>query len=406
MTAEVLELTPPGAGGVSVIRLRGTDAFEHAHLLAPGARPDVRGPQLVRLRVGDEDLDEALLCVIAPGEIELHVHGSPPLVRRIVEGLRGRVSEGRSAGRENFRTAGHARRGTVEEQARERLSRAVSDSGARILLDQAEGALRHALRGLRHAGLDERKSAIQAMLERGRVARFALEPVEVVLAGAVNTGKSTLFNLLLGEDRVIVSEEAGTTRDVVRERARLGAYPILLTDTAGERESPGASPGDLLERASQRQALRARRAAELVLWLARVDAPHASPLDPEARSLLRGASPGGAQSSFAPASMTDLSSEKHPSRARLEIVHTQADRVDPGERNRFPAAISAVYEPARTRARIRELFQAAFELPDEPWSGGSAVPFGTEWMRGVSRLALDAPPDAWMRALEELLGAD
>src|SRR5262249_50482415 len=141
------------------------------------------------------------------------------------------------------------------------LERAETDSAARILLDQCDGALRTALSELASASASERAPAIDALLDRGRIARFALEPTDVVIAGPVNAGKSTLFNVLLGEERTIAAAEEGTTRDAVTERAAFGAYPVRLTDTAGERELSSASNESRVERAGQERARRARDGA-------------------------------------------------------------------------------------------------------------------------------------------------
>src|SRR5262249_23178261 len=154
-----------------------------------------------------ETLDEAVVCVLARDEVELHVHGSPPLVARVVERLR------------SFGDARASRPATIEERALELLAGAPCEAGARILLDQAEGALRRERLALRELSGERRGAAASRLLERARVARFALAPAEVVLAGPANAGKSTLFNVLLGEARAIVSAEAGTTRDLVREPA-------------------------------------------------------------------------------------------------------------------------------------------------------------------------------------------
>jgi tRNA U34 5-carboxymethylaminomethyl modifying GTPase MnmE/TrmE len=401
MSVEVLELTPPGPGGVSVIRVRGAGALSAVRELAPRLRSQLDAPQLVRLRLDGEDLDEAIACAPAPDEIELHVHGSPPLVKRIVEHLRrasqasdaddARSSTGSMSAIDGCTThdstvaARTVARLTVESRAAALLARAESDSGARILLDQCGGALRTELCDLARASAAARASALDAMLERGRVARFALEPTDVVIAGRVNAGKSTLFNVLLGEERTIVAAEEGTTRDAVTERALLGAYPVRLTDTAGEREIGNSSGSDVLERAGQDRARRARAEAELVLWLVRADA------DVSARSRAE-------HDSATTRAGADLN------HGRFVILHTQIDRVLEEQRARFAGAISAARDPERARERVREVFRGALELPVEPWFPGSAVPFDDELTSGLRALALDASEDAWMRAIAALIG--
>jgi tRNA modification GTPase len=248
------ELTPRGSGGVSVIEIVGPGAREAASRIA-NTELAVGALRLVRLEVHgperDELLDEALAWCESDERVELHVHGSPPLVRRVLELFPGR--------------SGLDRPRTLEERALELLGGAACDAGARILLDQAEGALRRELEALRE--LDPAPALVRArrLAERGRAARFALEPPLIVLAGPVNAGKSTLFNLLYGRERVVVSATEGTTRDVVVERAQLGEWPVRIADTAGERELAGSGPIARIESEGQRLARELREEADLVL---------------------------------------------------------------------------------------------------------------------------------------------
>jgi len=406
MSLDVVELTPSGAGGVSVIGVRGRDAFERVRELASTARSDVTAPQVVRLRDGGEELDEAIVCVISPLEIELHVHGSPPLVRRLLDRLRA-TRERSDATREPsdappaqsdaaWERSDATRARSVEAIARSQLERAVSDSGARILLDQAEGALRRDLRALAPLDASVRSRALHVLLERGRIARFALEPVDVVLAGPVNAGKSTLFNLLVGEERVIVSDEEGTTRDAVRERATLGAYPVFLIDTAGRREHRAASHAGELERASQRRALEAARDADLVLWLSRADV-----LESESPPAAPRASDGDGRDGAELARPAERTPERM---GRLVVVRTQADRIDARHRAALANTVSALREPRAARATIHTIFQRAFALPPEPWCRGAGVLFDEELSRAAADLPLDADRAPWLHAIDALLG--
>jgi len=103
---------------------------------------------------------------------------------------------------------------------------------------------------------------IQAHLDDGHRGEILREGFRVVLAGAPNVGKSSLLNALARRDVAIVSAEAGTTRDVVDVRLDLKGYPVLISDTAGLRESAG-----VVEREGMRRAKNAARDANLVLWL-------------------------------------------------------------------------------------------------------------------------------------------
>ena len=92
--------------------------------------------------------------------------------------------------------------------------------------------------------------------------------LRVVIAGPPNAGKSSLLNALAKRDVAIVSEEAGTTRDVIEVHLDLGGVPVMLIDTAGLREAAGA-----VEAEGIRRALARAGDADLVLWLVDAAAP-------------------------------------------------------------------------------------------------------------------------------------
>ena len=101
---------------------------------------------------------------------------------------------------------------------------------------------------------------IKAVLDDGRVGEQVRSGVTVSLLGPVNAGKSTLLNALAGRDAAIVSDEAGTTRDVVSVRLEINGVPVTLLDTAGVRHS-----GDLVEAEGVRRAVEAARGASASL---------------------------------------------------------------------------------------------------------------------------------------------
>lgn len=264
----VFELTPRGRGGISVLAVTGEGGAERVEALA-GKLPRGAGPHLVRLAQegadgAREELDEALVWRRPDGAIEVHLHGSPVLVGRVSELLGGRSSEAGGG----F-LGGRSR---LERAAACALESAQSLPAARMLLAQAEGQLRGALEHWLELKDGPARRALAAELEEaGRVARWLVEPPRVVIAGPVNAGKSTLFNLLVGAERVVVSDHEGTTRDLIQERALLAGYSVELLDTAGERVASGAAAA--VESAGQVQARRAGAEADLILWVARGEVP-------------------------------------------------------------------------------------------------------------------------------------
>jgi tRNA modification GTPase len=116
------------------------------------------------------------------------------------------------------------------------------------------------------------RAAIAAHLEDGNRGEILREGFRVVLAGAPNVGKSSLLNALARRDAAIVSEEEGTTRDVIEVRLDLEGLPIVISDTAGIRDAQGS-----VEREGVRRTMASARDAELVIWLSDATAPEVKP---------------------------------------------------------------------------------------------------------------------------------
>lgn len=353
MTLEVHELTPVGMGAVSVLLVRGSDAHGRVADLAGGRWPRLGGSILVELRDDQGLLDEALVVALDDERVEVHLHGSRPMVRRVREALSlggpgpgpgdgaGPVADlAGPPGAEGDRTG-------LEAQAWGVLASAPCEAAARVLLDQAEGALRAALTDLGERAATERVAGASALAALGRRLGPLFEPARVVLAGPVNAGKSTLFNALVGGERVVVSDRPGTTRDRVLERVRLGAYAVELCDTAGERRVRGVGGAAELERRGQDQARSARAAADLVLWLVPAGGPDRPPAPKQAE--------------------------------RRIVIISQGDRlggIDPGRGPR----VAALPDPVGARRVVEGLFLEALGLPSDPWRPGRAVPFArAQW---------------------------
>lgn len=325
------ELTPRGSGGVSVLSLHGTGALETVRRLAPGTRFECGRPVLAQLEVDGELLDEALVCVHAIDHVELQCHGSPPLVRRLGSLFGGgdrRSAASGAPGRESVASS----TSDVASLAWRLLQAAASEAAARMLLDQAEGALERELAHLNALSPAERAASLRELDERSRVARFLITPPRVMIAGPVNAGKSTLFNALLGRRRAITSSVAGTTRDLLRETALLGAWSIELVDSAGDR---ALAEDHAVERAGQELGRRARAAADLTIWLqppGTSDPPPASEGERRVVVASRGDLPGAA-----------------------------ADALRPLE------------QPHAARDRIASLVRSTLRLPEHPWSPGRGV---------------------------------
>lgn len=347
--ARIRQLTADGRGAIAVIEIAGVGAARALERLVERPLPKAGSLALVRLVVAGERLDDAILVARGPELFELHVSGSPALLERVRTTL----------GIEEERTVLAQ---SLEEQAEELLARAPSLAAARTLVDQAEGALRAALEGLPLADERALRNALAPLLARERIARRLLRPPRVVLAGAVNAGKSTLFNTLVCHERVVVHAEAGTTRDAIEERALLGSYAVDLVDTAGERRLSARDATAEVERAGQALAAELARGADLTLRLVAADEPGLSAPDLAPRS------------------------------AHERVVISCVDRRPSPALPMDLPRLSALELPERARAIVTAVFREALELPVDPWTRGAAVPFTAAQRRALEQLERVSTP--------------
>ena len=290
--------TAPGRGAVGIVRLSGPRAFEIAERLA-GPLPEARQAALRSLRdAGGAALDQGLLLLFpAPqsytGEdvAELQGHGGPVVLEALVRAACALGARPARPGEFSERAFLNGRLDLAQAEAVADLINAATVQAARAAQRSLQGelsrrvqALVERLIGLRvhvegaldfsdedvdwladaglREGLDRLIEDLQALLAQAAQGRRLREGLVVALAGQPNVGKSTLLNRLAGVDAAIVTDIAGTTRDVLRENLDLEGLPLTLVDTAGLRESE-----DPVEREGIRRAWQALAQAELVLFL-------------------------------------------------------------------------------------------------------------------------------------------
>jgi tRNA modification GTPase len=270
-------LTARGEAGIALFRVRGAAARS---VLAEAFRPRGAAPLAAgQIRVGwivDQGrvLDDAVVRLRDVGggiEAELSIHGSVFVADRFEAMMREAGAEplDPSAAWE-LGGARFDRGDRIWAEARDALLGSFSDLQVAFFLGAIEGRLGALFRELaRSAAALSTTASSGGLLERTlaltRRAAFGLamaEPPRVVLAGLPNSGKSTLFNALLGESRAIVSPEPGTTRDVVSEPCVIAGLPFRIADSAGLRES-----ADLVEEQGVARARRAAKGADIVIVL-------------------------------------------------------------------------------------------------------------------------------------------
>jgi hypothetical protein len=224
-------LTPPGAGGVAVVAF---DAGERDRLLTvlqsrSGGRVDLAaGAPPLRCTLQLDDVADDVLAVDR-GErgCELHLHGSDALLDLLAVRFGGFTA--------------------AAPTAAERLLRsALSPAQVQLACEQRALDFDASVARLRQLPPPARAAGAAAALARSTVARALAEPQAVVLIGAQNAGKSTLFNVLAGHERALAGPRPGLTRDPVRQVAALDGYPYELVDTAGEGATEDAVDRDAI----------------------------------------------------------------------------------------------------------------------------------------------------------------
>jgi tRNA modification GTPase len=321
--------TPPGRGGLAVVRLSGPHAVSIAERLIAGApRLEPRRATLVRVVSGGggasggsgglggereaapgaaaalEIVDEALVTRFEgpasyTGEdvVEFSVHGSPVIVAEVVSAAVAAGARLARGGEFTLRAFLNGRLDLTRAEAVRDLVEATTPAQAKMALDQLQGTLAERIgeierllfdvtakleasgdfpeEGYRFISPGEALAAIraargrmEALLAESRRGRLLREGITVAIAGRPNVGKSTLFNRLAGVERAIVTAVPGTTRDLITEAVMLSGVRMTLVDTAGVR-----STTDPVEREGVLRAEKATAAADLAVVVLDASAP-------------------------------------------------------------------------------------------------------------------------------------
>ena len=297
----VAPATPPGEGGVGIVRLSGPAALTCLDRVFRGRKgaAEMLTHRLYHGRLINSRhvvVDEVLAVVMrAPhsytGEdvVEIHCHGGTQILRSVLDLLLDVGARMAAPGEFTQRAFLNGRMDLAQAEAVIDLIRARSERASQVALGQLEGHLSRALQGftaqlrdalaLLEAHIDfpddevgaldlhallvpVRRVAqeMRALAESFDVGRALREGISVLILGRPNVGKSSLMNAILGEARAIVTESPGTTRDTLEEQLVMAGFPVRLVDAAGVRETD-----DPVEREGVARARDKAEAADLVL---------------------------------------------------------------------------------------------------------------------------------------------
>lgn len=291
--------TPPMMGALAIIRVSGSDAFRYVSNIFTKDLTKLVEKKIIygNIKDGEELVDEVVVfCFVGPasftGEdiVEISCHGSMLIANQIIGLL---VKEGcRLAlpGEFSNRAYINAKVDLVQAEAINDMITATSLEAKKLSLLSLVGETSKivypireriaALLSLIEVNIDypeyrdieeanyvliikevtEINEEINKLIKEGRQGQIIKEGIKVALVGAPNVGKSSLLNALLKEDKAIVTNIAGTTRDVVEGEINLKGLRLLLLDTAGIRES-----GDTIERIGIEKSRKAIKEADIII---------------------------------------------------------------------------------------------------------------------------------------------
>lgn len=295
--------TGVGEASIGVVRISGPQAmavadrtFRSKSGLSLQRRPNYSITYGWVIQEEDRPVDEALALLMKgprsfTGEdvVELHCHGGQVAVRRVLDCVLRSGARLAQPGEFTRRAFMNGRVDLAQAEAVIDIIRAKTDRAMEAAVDQLRGELGSAVRSIRDrlleitahleadidfpeldlevqtgdqvaAGCEWCAARIQELIAGARQGKLLREGFRVVLAGRPNVGKSSLLNRLVRENRAIVTDVPGTTRDVIEEWVNLRGLPVLLADTAGIRETK-----DVVERLGVDRSRAMLEKADLVL---------------------------------------------------------------------------------------------------------------------------------------------
>ena len=302
--------TPLGEGAIGIVRLSGTDSFKIAQKIFKGK--DLNSVASHTLNYGhivdpdkDEILDEVMVGAMRSPKtftrediIEINTHGGIAVTNEILQLVIREGARLAEPGEFTKRAFLNGRVDLTQAEAVMDIIRAKTDKAMNIAVKQLDGSLSDLINNTRQEILNtlaqvevnidypeyddveeatteiirEKTTEFEALLtnllktaRRGKILR---EGISTAIIGRPNVGKSSLLNNLLREEKAIVTDIEGTTRDVIEEYVNINGVPLKLVDTAGIRETE-----DIVERIGVERSRKALKEADLVLLVLNASEP-------------------------------------------------------------------------------------------------------------------------------------
>lgn len=294
--------TPPGIGAIGVIRISGSRSFEIINQLFPSKDLLLQPSHSLHVgyfKEGDKVLDEVVVSLFKgpksyTGEdvIEISCHGSPYVQQQVIQACVHLGARLAKPGEFTQRAFLHGKLDLTQAEAVADLIASNTEASRKAALHNIRGGFSEVLKQLRdqllsfsalieleldfsqedvefadrtrfYALIHEAQGAVERLLHSFKLGNVIKNGVQVAIVGKPNAGKSTLLNALLNENRAIVSDIAGTTRDTIEEILNIDGILFRLVDTAGIREHTS----DIIESIGVERSLAKMAQADLVVYL-------------------------------------------------------------------------------------------------------------------------------------------